>query len=63
MIVNMRNVAEGAKNKEFAVVSGLKTIGIISVIIGHRVALDLGVPAFNPEYSEHVRRIETAKSI
>lgn len=56
MITNMRNLLEDPKTKDFAVTNGLKTMGIISVIIGHRVALNLGVPSFDPEHSEHVRK-------
>ncbi|XP_022165577.1 nose resistant to fluoxetine protein 6-like isoform X2 [Myzus persicae] len=54
MITNMRNLLEDPKTKDFAVTNGLKTMGIISVIIGHRVALNLGVPSFDPEHSEHI---------
>jgi len=54
MITNMRNLTEDPKTKDFAVTNGLKTLGIISVIIGHRVALSLGIPSFDPELSEHV---------
>jgi hypothetical protein len=50
----MRNLTEDPKTKDFAVTNGLKTLGIISVIIGHRVALNLGIPSSDPEYSEHV---------
>lgn len=54
MITNMRNLTEDPKTKDFAVTNGLKTLGIISVIIGHRVALSLGIPSFDPELSEHI---------
>jgi len=50
----MRNLTEDPKTKDFAVTNGLKTLGIISVIIGHRVALNLGIPSSDPEYSERV---------
>jgi len=54
MITNMRNLIEDTKSKDFAVTNGLKTLGIISVIIGHRVALSLGIPPFDAEFTEHV---------
>ncbi|XP_025190645.1 nose resistant to fluoxetine protein 6-like [Melanaphis sacchari] len=54
IITNMRNLTEDSKTKDFAVTNGLKTLGIFSVIIGHRVALNLGIPSFDPEYSEHI---------
>ncbi|XP_060875360.1 nose resistant to fluoxetine protein 6-like [Metopolophium dirhodum] len=54
MITNMRKLTEDPKTKDFAVTNGLKTLGIISVIIGHRVALSLGIPSFDPELSEHI---------
>ncbi|XP_026804539.1 nose resistant to fluoxetine protein 6-like [Rhopalosiphum maidis] len=54
VITNMRNLTEDPKTKDFAVTNGLKTLGIISVIIGHRVALNLGIPSSDPEYSEHI---------
>jgi len=56
MITNMNNLLEDPKTKDFAVTNGLKTMGIISVIIGHRVALNLGVPSFDSEHSEHVQK-------
>jgi len=54
MIKNMRNLTEDPKTKDFGVTNGLKTLGILSVIIGHRVALNLGIPSFDTELSEHV---------
>jgi len=56
MITNMRNLTEDPKSKDFAVTNGLKTMGIISVIVGHRVALNLGILSFDSEHSEHVRK-------
>jgi len=56
MITNMRNLIEDPKTKDFAVTNGLKTMGIISVIVGHRVALNLGILSFDSEHSEHVRK-------
>lgn len=50
----MENLMEDAKNKDFAIINGLKVMGIIGVIIGHRVALDLGTPSFSPEFLDHV---------
>lgn len=52
----MRNLTEDPKSKDFAVTNGLKTMGIISVIVGHRVALNLGILSFDSEHSEHVRK-------
>jgi len=54
MVTNMRNLMEDPKTKDFGVTNGLKTLGIISVLIGHRVALNLGIPNIGPEYSERV---------
>ncbi|KAL5233121.1 hypothetical protein ACI65C_000531 [Semiaphis heraclei] len=54
MITNMRNLTEDPKSKDFAVTNGLKTMGIISVIVGHRVALNLGILSFDSEHSEHI---------
>lgn len=59
MVSNMRNLMEDPKTKDFGVTNGLKTLGIISVIIGHRVALNLGIPNISPEYSENVWEIIT----
>jgi len=56
IITNMRNLTEDPKTKDFSVTNGLKTMGIISVIIGHRVALNLGILSFDSEHSEHVRK-------
>lgn len=56
MIANMNDLMEDPKNAEFAVSNGLKTLGIITVIIGHRVALDIGTPSHNSEYTEHVKK-------
>lgn len=50
---------EDPKTKDFGVTNGLKTLGIISVLIGHRVALNLGIPNIGPEYSERVWEIIT----
>lgn len=50
----MRNLTEDPKSKDFAITNGLKTLGLISVLIGHRVALNLGIASFDPELSEHV---------
>ncbi|KAL4091363.1 hypothetical protein QTP88_026065 [Uroleucon formosanum] len=54
MITNMRNLTEDPKSKDFAITNGLKTLGLISVLIGHRVALNLGIASFDPELSEHI---------
>ncbi|XP_025406644.1 nose resistant to fluoxetine protein 6-like isoform X2 [Sipha flava] len=54
MVSNTKNLMGDIKNREFAVTNGLKTLGIISVIVGHRVALDLGLPTHSTEYSEHI---------
>jgi len=50
----MRNLTEDPKTRDFAVTNGLKTLGIIAVIIGHRVALSLGLPSYDSEFSQHV---------
>lgn len=59
----MRNLIEDPKTKDFGVTNGLKTLGIISVLIGHRVALNLGIPNIGPEYSEQVWEIITFFSL
>ncbi|KAE9539481.1 hypothetical protein AGLY_004733 [Aphis glycines] len=54
VVTNMRNLMEDPKTKDFGVTNGLKTLGIITVIIGHRVPLNLGIPNIGPEYSERI---------
>lgn len=53
---NMENLVEDPKDDEFTVLNGFKLIGIFGVIIGHRVALDLGAPTLSTEFSNRVRR-------
>lgn len=53
---NMNNLIEDPKNEEFILFNGFKLIGLLSVIIGHRVALGLGAPTLSPEFSNHVRK-------
>jgi len=53
-VANIRKLGDDPKNDEFTITNGLKTIGILAIIIGHRVALDLGTPSFNLEFAQHV---------
>jgi len=55
IVTSIKNLVSDPKNYEFSVTNGLKTMGILAVIIGHRVALDLGTPSSNPDFEEHVR--------
>lgn len=60
IITNIRKITGETKNEEFVSANILKTVGIVTVMIGHRVVLDLGTPSFNPEYTKRVRLIVNA---
>lgn len=52
----MKNLTADRKSNEFSVINGMKALGVFSVIIGHRVSLDLGTPEMNHEFSDRVRK-------
>lgn len=54
---NLTNLTKDSKDKEFAVANGFKTIGVVTVIIGHRIAMDLGMPSFIPDFPKKVQKM------
>lgn len=57
MVMNIRNLMDGIENCEFPFINGLKSLGVITVIFGHRIIFELGVPVHNTDYSEHVQKL------
>lgn len=49
----MTKLTSDRKTNELAVINGIKTIAILTVIIGHRMTLDFATPIINLEYKNY----------
>jgi len=44
-----------SKSDDFAIINGLKAIGLGQIMVFHRIVLDARAPSFNPEFYANVR--------
>ncbi|VVC33309.1 Nose resistant-to-fluoxetine protein, N-terminal,Acyltransferase 3 [Cinara cedri] len=50
----MIDLRRDRKTDEFSMIDGLKTMAILTVIIGHRMTLDFATPILNLEYKDYI---------
>jgi len=54
LINNMKSLTEDSNSTDITIAHGLKILGVIIIVGGHRIIIDLAAPAFNPNFSDHV---------
>lgn len=51
----MKNLVKNSKNDDYAIITGLKVIGLGQIMVFHRMILDARTPSFNPEFYANVQ--------